>query len=65
MVDISRNTYSHHQSIIHCFLQLSADVLGCNVYGDGSVAAIDTWNPSSKKTNELDNDQVRQLIVVP
>ena len=33
-------------------------MLGCNVYSDGSAAAIDTWNPSGTKTNELDNDQV-------
>ena len=38
--------------------QPTADVLGCNVYSDGSAAAIDTWNPSGTKTNELDNGQV-------
>ena len=35
-------------------------MLGCNVYSDGSAAAIDTWNPSSTKTNVLDQDQVNK-----
>ena len=48
--------------VIHNFvLQLSADVFGCTVYSDGHVAAIDTWNPSTTKTNVLDNDQVSLL----
>ena len=38
--------------------QLSADVLGCNVYSDGGASAIDTWNPSSSKTNVLVYAQV-------
>ena len=42
-------------------LQPTADVLGCNVYSDGSAAAIDTWNPSGTKTNVLDSDQVNSL----
>ena len=42
-------------------LQPTADVLGCNVYSDGSAAAIDTWNPSGTKTNVLDKDQVSSL----
>ena len=42
-------------------LQPTADVLGCNVYSDGSAAAIDTWNPSGTKTNVLDKDQVGSL----
>ena len=42
-----------------CFwFQLTADVLGCNIYSDGSAAAIDTWNPSGSKTNVLDKDEV-------
>ena len=36
-------------------------MFGCNVYSDGSAAAIDTWNPSSAKTNILDNTQVGTL----
>ena len=39
-------------------MQLSADVLGCTVYSDGSLAAIDTWNPSHTKINNLDLSQV-------
>lgn len=39
-------------------MQLTSDVLGCNVYSDGHLAAIDTWNPSSSKTNMMDSDQV-------
>ena len=39
-------------------LQLTSDVLGCNVYSDGHLAAVDTWNPSSSKTNEMDSGQV-------
>ena len=39
-------------------LQPTSDVVGCNVYSDGTVAAIDTWNPSGTKTNVLDKDQV-------
>ena len=42
-------------------LQPTADVLGCNVYSDGTAAAIDTWNPSGIKTNVLDKDQVSSL----
>ena len=42
--------------------QLTADVLGCNVYSDGSAAAIDTWNPSETKTNVLDKDQVNSVM---
>ncbi len=42
-------------------LQPTADVLGCNVYSDGTAAAIDTWNPSGTKTNMLDKDQVISL----
>ena len=38
--------------------QFEADVIGCNVYGDGRVVAIDTWNPLSPRWNVLDNDQV-------
>lgn len=38
--------------------KLKSDVMGCNGYGDGSIAAIDTWCPTSRKINELDNDQV-------
>ena len=38
-----------------------ADVIGCNVYGDGRVAAIDTWNPLSPRWNVLDDDQVLTL----
>lgn len=33
-------------------------MLGCTVYGDGHLAAIDTWNPTTTKTNDLDVDQV-------
>ena len=36
-------------------------MLGCNIYSDGSAAAIDTWNPSETKTNVLDSDQVCQM----
>ena len=36
-------------------------MFGCNVYSDGSAAAIDTWNPSSAKTNILDNTQVEMV----
>ena len=39
-------------------LQPTSDVFGCNVYSDGSAAAIDTWNPSGTMTNVLDKDQV-------
>lgn len=38
--------------------QFEADVIGCNVYGDGRVVAIDTWNPLFPRGNVLDNDQV-------
>ena len=45
--------------------QLEADVIGCNVYGDGRVAAIDTWNPLSPiRWNVLDDDQVHKLYVL-
>ena len=44
--------------------QLEADVIGCNVYSDGRVAAIDTWNPLSPiRWNVLDDDQVHKLYV--
>lgn len=44
--------------------QLEADVIGCNVYGDGRVAAIDTWNPLLPiRWNMLDDDQVHKLYV--
>ena len=42
-------------------LQPTSDVLGCNVYSDGTAAAIDTWNPSGTKVNVLDKDQVISL----
>ena len=45
-------------STMHFWFQLTADVVGCNVYSDGSAAAVDTWNPSSTKTNVLDKDKV-------
>jgi hypothetical protein len=46
--------------IVHRTLnpQPTSDVVGCNVYSDGSVAAIDTWNPSGTMNNVLDKDQV-------
>ena len=44
--------------------QLEADVIGCNVYSDGKVAAIDTWNPLSPRWNVLDDDQVLALKLV-
>ena len=34
--------------------------MGCNAYGDGNVAAIDTWCPTSRKVNVLDSDQVNR-----
>lgn len=39
-------------------MQFTSDVLGCNVYSDGHLAAVDTWNPSSSKTNVMDSGQV-------
>ena len=36
--------------------------MGCNGYGDGSIAAIDTWCPSFRKINELDDDQVSRYM---
>ena len=40
------------------YTQFEADVLGCNVYSDGNVTAIDTWNPLSPRWNSRDDDQV-------
>ena len=49
-----------HYSHLHVMFssKLTSDVVGCNVYSDDSVAAIDTWCPSLRKTNVLDKDQV-------
>ena len=51
---------SYHKKLLCTALNLqpTSDVLGCNVYSDGSAAAIDTWNPSGTMTNVLDKDQV-------
>lgn len=38
--------------------KFKSDVMGCNAYGDGSIAAVDTWCPTSRKVNVLDKDQV-------
>lgn len=39
--------------------QLAADVVGCNRYSpSGKVISIDTWDPSSSRTNILDSNQV-------
>lgn len=54
--------------LVYCLLdplslpQFEADVIGCNVYSDGRVAAIDTWNPLSLRWNVLDDDQVHKLL---
>ena len=39
-------------------------MVDCNVYSDGSAAAIDTWNPAETKTNVLDKDQVCLCILI-
>ena len=53
------DSISENITLNPCLLfQPTADVLGCNVYSDGSAAAVDTWNPSGTKTNELDTDKV-------
>ena len=44
--------------------QTEADVVGCNVYSDGSVVAIDTWNPSYPRWNALDDDQVAVWLML-
>ena len=44
--------------------QFEADVIGCNVYGDGRVTAINTWNPLSPRWNMLDNDQVHKPLLL-
>jgi hypothetical protein len=61
----SSNQISFFLFLTHLSLpQLEADVIGCNVYSDGRVAAIDTWNPLSPRRNVLDDDQVHHKLLL-
>ena len=42
---------------MYVVFQNHADVFGCNRYGNGTVLAIDTWNPTTPKINVLDEPQ--------
>lgn len=39
-------------------IQFEADVVGCSVFSDGRISAIDTWNTLFSRQNVLDDDQV-------
>ena len=35
-------------------------MVGCNIYSNGRVEAVDTWSPLRPRWNTLDDDQVRE-----